>query len=581
MPSASGVADVFAWQNGGTVQAITSDGTVAWTADVSQAGCNGCLLPDFQGGLIVDSSDGSQESIYKLDGLTGQPYPAYTVDAHSYVAAQIAIHPDGTIFAHISNYVDGDSVVGIDPTTGAEKFRVSLPARINSNADIMIAGDGYAYLPYGYTVPSAAPHLKLLRVSSNGTNSIFDIDDSTGGEDAFPVTYYSTPALISNSDDGVFLSWQDGTGGYHWTSVSSTAFVDYTGPRIPGQETDSVAPVLQRQDGSFVGFALVGDRLAPFFTLTPYMVAFDASGNVLWSVANEQPFIATGDNGVIGTSGLTYDQNGNATGQGLIKADIKFAQNGIVTGQSITTLSWFGNAYQIGSIDQFLVTPIYLATTWTALQYGNQSGNGKSIKEDWFPPLQHCTTTPGCIGPHEAIYNALSDLVIRLSDSTLSGIAQTAVFNKLGTDSMGNQLTTQSFITYLTKHKPTFYDGLRSNFCWEALRSVVVNTLCSRWHIINIFLGSVADYFGDPAHPRQAISATPNNPLVIFFNPSEILYDNVGNNLGNEALIFHEALHGITGKFDSELEGLLPPPSGSICGITPYLQNNVLAFSPG
>lgn len=188
MPSTSGVADVFAWQNGGTVQAITSNGIVAWTADVSQAGCNGCLLPDFQGGLIVDSSDGSQESIYKykLDGLTGQPYPAYTVDAHSYVDAQFVAHPDGTIFAHISNFVNRDSVAGIDPTTGAEKFRVSLPPGINSNADMMVAGDGYAYLPYGCTVPSAGPHLKLLQVGSDGTNNIIDIDDSTGGGDAFP-----------------------------------------------------------------------------------------------------------------------------------------------------------------------------------------------------------------------------------------------------------------------------------------------------------------------------------------------------------------------------------------------------------
>ena len=36
VPSPTGVADVFAFQNDGTVQAITSDGTTAWTADVSQ-----------------------------------------------------------------------------------------------------------------------------------------------------------------------------------------------------------------------------------------------------------------------------------------------------------------------------------------------------------------------------------------------------------------------------------------------------------------------------------------------------------------------------------------------------------------
>ena len=76
VPSTSGVADVFAFQADGTVQAITSDGTSAWTADLSQARY---ALPDFQGGLaVVTPVVAGQSSIYKLDGTTGQPYPAYT-----------------------------------------------------------------------------------------------------------------------------------------------------------------------------------------------------------------------------------------------------------------------------------------------------------------------------------------------------------------------------------------------------------------------------------------------------------------------------------------------------------------------
>jgi hypothetical protein len=44
------------------------------------------------------------------------------------------------------------------------------------------------------------------------------------------------------------------------------------------------------------------------------MVAFDASGSTHWIVPNETPQIATADGGVIGQSGITYDQNGSATG---------------------------------------------------------------------------------------------------------------------------------------------------------------------------------------------------------------------------------------------------------------------------
>jgi hypothetical protein len=70
VPSASGAADVFALQASGIVQAIKSDGTVAWQAN---AGINSKLIPDFQGGVIVANPNTS--TWYKLDGLTGQPYP--------------------------------------------------------------------------------------------------------------------------------------------------------------------------------------------------------------------------------------------------------------------------------------------------------------------------------------------------------------------------------------------------------------------------------------------------------------------------------------------------------------------------
>ena len=104
--------------NDGTVAAITSDGTTAWTAVVSTQQSPGepesrrsnlalkqrsdrvylnlrgrprdlanyGALPDFQGGLIL--SDGSG-SITKLDGITGQPYPSYTYNG------AWAVHPDG------------------------------------------------------------------------------------------------------------------------------------------------------------------------------------------------------------------------------------------------------------------------------------------------------------------------------------------------------------------------------------------------------------------------------------------------------------------------------------------------------
>ena len=98
VPSATGVADVFAFQGDGTVQAITADGLTAWTANVGPViQNNGSILPDFQGGLVIDTWDGSAETITKFDGLTGQVLSQYTVDSSTYGWSPV-VHTDGTIF---------------------------------------------------------------------------------------------------------------------------------------------------------------------------------------------------------------------------------------------------------------------------------------------------------------------------------------------------------------------------------------------------------------------------------------------------------------------------------------------------
>src|ERR1700761_9344806 len=95
-----------------------------------------------------------------------------------------------------------------------------------------------------------------------------------------------------------------------------------------GSFPPAFGPVLRAQDGSFVGTmstSIDGN-------VYNYMVGFDASGNIRWSVPNESPVIATADGGVIAQSGVTY-ANGNATG---------------VMGNQ-PTYSWLGNAYRVGS----------------------------------------------------------------------------------------------------------------------------------------------------------------------------------------------------------------------------------------
>src|SRR5215472_9442371 len=62
--------------------------------------------------------------------------------------------------------------------------------------------------------------------------------------------------------------------------------------------------------------------------------------------------------------------------------------------------------------------------------------------------------------------------------------------------------------------------------------------------------------------------------------PSEIVLDSDGKNLTNEALVFHESLHGITGEIDNGIQRLLLGSSGVTAGgssnISDFLRTNIL-----
>ena len=387
VPSTTGVADVFAFQADGTVQAIAADGTTAWTADISQAQAfaggtydmsQGTLLPDFQGGLVVMNNDGS---IYKLDGITGQAYPAYTLPGPGcsvyceLPTGGLAVHPDGTIF---TTYTDenGYNVIGIDPTTGTQKFMV--PATFNGvepfqggSTTIIVAGDGYAYYSYPYLDSvyeyPATCRLGVLRVSSSGDAQSIPVFSATCGGWAGGIgyTYLTGANMITNADQGILLTWQtpnpDGSGyTSRMATVTGGAAAMAMEPAVPSEAGSAVVPVLQAQDGSFVG--TFWDSSGDYDD----MVAFDATGNVRWIVPNETPQIATADGGVIGQSGITYDQNGNATGQvpSLAGASPSWGAQVYTAGASGVNL----NNYWVEYDSSFGVMP-----------GGNPSGNGTAV----------------------------------------------------------------------------------------------------------------------------------------------------------------------------------------------------------
>jgi hypothetical protein len=368
VPSATGVADVFAIQNDGTVQAITSDGTVAWTADVSQAYVGSWFknfIPDFQGGLVIQGNGGNRNPwIEKLDGVTGAPYPkcylgpsAAILQTEGGTSPYVAAHPDGTVFAVVESTVwpGPVSVVGIDPTTGTQKFSVPLPqdaCAAHYFCGLIIAGDGYAYVVYEAIAADPGAYyidasVMLLRIGTDGSYDRIHVYDWVYAGDDYAWNTPYDAGMITNADTGILLTWMMSDGSV-WMAVTAGTSASLVG--APGGM--QVTPVLQAQDGSFFGTAYAD------------IMAFDASGNVRWLVPNDSPAIATADGGVIGTSGITYDANGNATGW-----------------RSPVLQSWRGIEYSGQGSVQAVEGSLILedgASFWPTVG-GNPSGNGTAF----------------------------------------------------------------------------------------------------------------------------------------------------------------------------------------------------------
>jgi hypothetical protein len=358
VPSATGVADVFAFHDySGTVEAITADGGTAWTGDVS----NGVFVPDFQGGLVGEDWGNSSGSIVKMDGMTGQRRAVYTPTGTSSLFGPMAVHTDGTVFALQQDY-SAYSVVGVDSASAGLKFSVPVATpSATCFGRMIVAGDGYAYLPYMW-IDNAAPgriqnHLRILRVSSAGASDVMPVRDWTTGFSEF---CGFIDGIITNGDTGVLLTFTSlGPGAARYMAITNGTSVSVVrGPGLP-DDGAGVEPVLQAQDGSFVGTWWGPDG--------NYMVAFDAGGGVRWMVPDEEPRIATEDGGVIGSSGTVYDQNGSAVGQIL----------------DFAAYSWPGNTYSLGSVIRRSPVLINTAASFWPQAGANRSGNWTAKVSDW------------------------------------------------------------------------------------------------------------------------------------------------------------------------------------------------------
>jgi len=425
VPSDSG-ADVFSLQESGTVQALTAEGKMLWASSV---GPDKTLIPDFQGGLEVADS----QSLTKLDALTGRPYPSYNFANPNGLVPPILVNIDGTVLTVDGDSVVGiDPVTGLPRFSIQLEHSIFsnngdcgefTPGEFSSPPDFgqpIIAGDGYAYFPYSYrTSPLTLnnkfcfaiqnptdgdvlesefvhieDHSRVLRVAPDGSSlkvaigdwtfdsvheCVYAIDPpyNTGAECFHTRDVFSSSGaipsgllgtLITNADQGVHYSWDLGlndTVTHQLTTVDSAANVSTASLPLPG----SFTPVLQQEDGSFVGTVSIppdpsGEGGAQL------MVATNASGIPKWSIPNYSPEYAQIDGSTIaasqdGLSTITLDQSGTPTGF-----------------LTLRTPSWTGQAYDANlEAASIAIPPLQLAGTFAALAGGNHSGSAVAIQQ--------------------------------------------------------------------------------------------------------------------------------------------------------------------------------------------------------
>ena len=356
------------------------------------------------------------------------------------------------------------------------------------------------------------------------------------------------------------------------TAGSSVSLVSK--PQVPGG--GQVFPVLQAQDGSFVGTTCPGCPAGD-----GDIVSFDATGIVRWTVTGDTPYIATADGGVIGQSGTTYDQNGNVTG----------------TMGTLPTYSWTQNWYSsAGGRAAALALPVVeWATSYTAMEGGNPSANGTAVgvaeSGEGMPVFALRNRGPSCqlpqgggtkvslAGAALAQYNAEKQAL--LAGGYLTSANCSSFFASTPAASYFSRLTSA-----VTQQLPVPFDGVQTNISEYAAGFVSAADLSAAnqgnpimANYVKILQGApvCSDFFlkwrglrgpgTTPAplanaesqiHPPAGGTATD-----VYINTNQ--FQNI-----TQATVLHEALHNLTGLYDNlhgqSLEALLGLKPKEDCG---------------
>jgi hypothetical protein len=602
VPTSANTPDLFALDEDANqnllVRSFTGDGQQLWQVLLPASQINATEIPgltqamgDRYGGLFLFglAQDNSEMTMLDLDGQTGGVVWQFS---EPFIYSQGAIGSDGGIYS--MNYgfgVPSVTLVRFDPNSGQQTQIASLPngsetsvcgSAVSSDFRLALAtnplidGNGNIFTEYAVSgllqvdcSPASTSNTQtgaVLKVAPNGSTStanLYSYSKSCNGPGDCPIDSYSLTGFVPDGQGGVLAGWSvisaaSGVTSYNITNTSSSS--TYPSPSA----------------GYLTGNIVLGEDGNVFLTDGSTVFVSDPnSGAVHWTYQPSQ-----GVNSIFAVHGggvsifdnqmnqTTVDSSGNAG------SPLSFAFSSIQP----SVLGTLNGIAPTGNLALISAPVIDFADGGWDAAFGSLQKSGASEPLPYLAPLPSCpgAQTP-CAG--DALENAFSSLQTLVSGNCAN--CQTFVFSK---SQLG--ITQQSFSTYLNRGH-SFYNATRSN---ATVGKVLCRSIIYTCNVTASQFNMTITQFWQSVEQPEAITKTPSSSgqgLVTFWDPSQVKAA-LGNTVGaqaNQAAIFHEGLHGLTGTIDNnafhavtnleDIFGICYEPS---VAITEYITFNIFGL---
>jgi hypothetical protein len=559
---------------------FTGDGQELWQSSFSSSQLSlAQAIPDNLGGLVIFGSG----TVVDIDGQTGGQVWRTNIN----YAGQPAAAPDGGTYIYQLT-VDTPpalALVKLDPQSGQPIQLTTVPYGTEN-----LVCNGIVYPPLAYIFPGVSNNPvvdnqgnvffesstltdtetcpssetksetgSVIKIAPDGTVStfpLFSYSQTCSGPGECPFGSDSVQGIVPDSQGGAFALWNHFPPGENDGGLTAPSFITNTTTSTTYQSPLS---------GAFVPIIVRGENGSLIESDGTAVVALGAqSGSTQWTYESSAG-VATID--AVHGGGITLFDSGwnqiSLDSQGNPSAPISLGS------PRSLQVSLSGQVYGISSSGTLgLVFDALVG--WADGDWDGPAGgglaNGESTDMPWFQPLQTC---PGAQKPcaGDSAWTAFKSLQVLMAGPSCSS-CNTFVFSKLGR-------TQGKFNSYLNM-PPLISDGTASF-------GPMNHVMCDWWDISCPF-GSetVREYMGRKS--SAAISRTPSKAgVVIYINPASVCTAGTApGTLLNEAMLFHEALHGFTGLYDSDLANALGANTGQFnintqgsAAITYYIESHI------